>query len=291
MYQDIMKNIHSLSELPFESASIQIQERIDHLERKEFLDILREIGTIPESIAHDSTEEKLYSKMSDAVLSRAFREIGLKSTVLRERGDSADVLVESPVYGYTLVADAKVFRMSRTAKNQKDFKVAALSGWRNDADYAVLCAPYFQYPLKSSQIYAQALDYQVAFISWEHLIFLTEWHAKETEKQGFSGLWNFCETYSHQILHSDRKQNFMRAFDKTVTKLAGLEHAAFTTLLDRRIQEITRRGKQEINFWEEEIRRIEGYSREEAIQELIESKKIHQKIRQIHDWMRRLQSE
>ena len=86
--------------------------------------------------------------------------------------DSADVLAESPIHGYTLVADAKAFRMSRTAKNQKDFKVTALSSWRNDNDFAVLCAPYFQYPSKSSQIYAQALEKNVCLLSWEHFIFL-----------------------------------------------------------------------------------------------------------------------
>ena len=107
----------------------------------DFIHTLRQIGIIPECIAHDSTEEKLFSKASDAVLSRAFREIGLKSAVLKERGDAADVLAESPIHGYTLVADAKAFRMSRTAKNQKDFKVVALSGWRKDSEYAVLCAP------------------------------------------------------------------------------------------------------------------------------------------------------
>ena len=33
---------------------------------------------------------------------------------------------------YSLVADAKAFRLSRTAKNQKDFKVQAMDGlaWR-----------------------------------------------------------------------------------------------------------------------------------------------------------------
>lgn len=88
-----------------------------------FLELLLQIGTIPESIAHDSTGEKLFAKASDAVLSRAFRELGLKSTVLSERGDAADVIAQSHIFGYTLVADAKTFRMSRTAKNQKDFKV------------------------------------------------------------------------------------------------------------------------------------------------------------------------
>ena len=103
----------------------------------------------------------MIAKASDAVLSRAFRELGLKSTVLGQRSDSADVLAESKYYGYTLVADAKAFRLSRTARNQKDFKVTALSGWRKDADYAVLCSPYFQYPVKKSQIYAQAVDENV----------------------------------------------------------------------------------------------------------------------------------
>lgn len=83
-----------------------------------------------------------------------------------ERGDAADVFAESSIYGYTLVADAKAFRMSRTAKNQKDFKVNALSGWRNDSDFAVLCAPIFQYPKKKSQIYHQALTNNVCLLGW-----------------------------------------------------------------------------------------------------------------------------
>jgi hypothetical protein len=37
------------------------------------------------------------------------------------RADSADV--EGATKDYTIVGDAKAFRLSRTAKNQKDFKV------------------------------------------------------------------------------------------------------------------------------------------------------------------------
>jgi len=131
----------------FVTASKNIIEYVNNIQ--DVSSLLREIGTIPESIDHDSTEEKLYAKASDAVLSKAFQQLGLKSKVLAERGDSADVIAESPIHGYTLVADAKAFRLSRTAKNQKDFKIVALSGWRKDSDYAVLCSPYFQYPSKT----------------------------------------------------------------------------------------------------------------------------------------------
>src|SRR5258708_1196234 len=73
-------------------------------------------GSIPENSGHDTSEEKLYSKYPDALLAAAFRHIGLTSLVLTERADAADVEAVGP--DYALVADAKVFRLSRTAKNQ-----------------------------------------------------------------------------------------------------------------------------------------------------------------------------
>src|SRR4028119_1963551 len=92
------------------------------------IDHLRLCGSIPESYKHDSSEEKLYSKYTDCLLSLAYRAIGLRSIVLTERGDAADV--EAFADNYSFVADAKAFRLSRTAKNQKDFKVAAMHLWK-----------------------------------------------------------------------------------------------------------------------------------------------------------------
>src|SRR6267154_2997957 len=88
------------------------------------IDHLRLCGSIPEQYGHDTSEEKLYSKYTDALLAAAYRYIGLTSVVLDERADAADV--EAVGAGYSLVADAKVLRLSRTAKNQKDFKIDAM---------------------------------------------------------------------------------------------------------------------------------------------------------------------
>ncbi|MDR0220388.1 MAG: HindIII family type II restriction endonuclease [Lachnospiraceae bacterium] len=171
MFNKLLPLITKCSNDDFHEVAKKLEGFISSVPMVGFMDILAQIGTIPESIDHDSTEEKIFAKVSDAVLARAFRELGLKSKVLSERADSADVIAESSIYGYTLVADAKAFRMSRTAKNQKDFKVAALSGWREEAEYAVLCSPYFQYPSTQSQIYKQALEHNICLLSWEHLIF------------------------------------------------------------------------------------------------------------------------
>ena len=291
MYQDVITLIRNADGYSFEDMSAKLEEHIRSGSKEDFLDILREIGTIPECIGHDSTEEKLFSKASDAVLSRALCEIGLKSTVLRERGDSADVLAESFIHGYTLVADAKSFRLSRTAKNQKDFKVTALSRWKKGSDYALLCAPYFQYPRTASQIYAQSLDDQVVLISWEHLLFLIEHNIRETECLNFSELWNFPDLYSQKILYSRRKHCLLEPFSRAMAEFAGLDPDLFSGTLKERVTEMSQRAKREIAFWEDEIRKIESYSREEAIRELIQSKKISQKICQIDTWTRRLQSE
>ncbi|MDR1616821.1 MAG: HindIII family type II restriction endonuclease [Syntrophomonadaceae bacterium] len=251
-----------------------------------FLELVSQIGIIPESIAYDSTEEKLFAKASDAVLSRAFRELGLKSTVLSERADAADVMAQSRIFDYTLVADAKAFRMSRTAKNQKDFKVGALSGWRNDNDYAVLCSPYFQYPRSQSQIYAQAIDNNVCLLSWEHFIFLLTHGIKESENINLSSLWNFGEAFSHNVVVAEKKKCFVSEFDTLLLSTAGQPQSEFDKALAVCVKNITQRGKAEKAYWEEERKAIAAYTREQAVSELIKSKKIDEKIRQIESYIR-----
>ncbi len=118
MFEQLVEKIKALSVKEFKCAAEEIRKFIDKIPEDEFKAIVKQIGIIPENIEHDSTEEKLYSKASDIVLARCFRLLGLASRALDERADSADILAESiSGYNYSLVADAKCFRLSRTAKN------------------------------------------------------------------------------------------------------------------------------------------------------------------------------
>ena len=135
--------------------------------REVLLDHLRLCGAMPEQYGHDSSEEKLYSKYTDAVIRESLTAIGLRSAVIAARADAADVQARGG--GYSLVADAKAFRLSRTAKNQKDFKVQAMDGWRNGLDYAVVVCPIYQLPSRTSQIYQQAIARNVCILSYSHL--------------------------------------------------------------------------------------------------------------------------
>lgn len=283
MFQRLLTKIEQLTPIDFDVASNEIIGFIDACD--DFLSTLKQIGTIPESIEHDSTQEKLFSKASDAALARAFREIGLKSTVLKERGDSADVQAESIYHGYTLVADAKAFRLSRTAKNQKDFKVNALSAWRKDSEYAVLCSPYFQYPVSNSQIFAQAVDNNVCLFSWEHLIFLIENGIKETEIVNLSCIWNSSGEYAKHCTVAEKKKSFISLVDEVIINVCQKSKADFKAFLLKHRNCIADRAREETTFWRDEIDRISSYTKEEAIAELIKAKKIYEKITQIEKYI------
>src|SRR5215469_13934079 len=98
----------------FASSTDLVQKTVFDLKKKEIIPIVTEIGSIPEDIGHDSSEEKLYSKVSDIVLAKCFQELGLKSSVNKERANCADVIAKSIFHNYSLIGDAKSFSIRRT---------------------------------------------------------------------------------------------------------------------------------------------------------------------------------
>lgn len=158
----------------------ELHQEVETLKMDSLLSHLRLCGAIPERYGHDSSEEKLYSKYTDALLSEAFNYIGINSIVLAERADAADV--ECAGSGFSFVADAKAFRLSRTAKNQKDFKIQAMDGWKRGKPYALVVCPIYQLPTRSSQIYQQAIARDVCVFSYSHLAVIVRLAEKEGKK-------------------------------------------------------------------------------------------------------------
>src|SRR5574343_678431 len=130
-YNQVNKTIFEICQdgaLNFVAKSVEIEKRLNTCNDADILLHIDHAGVIPECFDHDSTEEKVFAKYCDALLARAFRILGLDAKTIPERSDSADVIAKQD--HHTIVTDAKAFRLSRTAKNQKDFKVEALDKWR-----------------------------------------------------------------------------------------------------------------------------------------------------------------
>lgn len=292
MFNKLVEQIFQFGKKEFKSATEEIRKVIDEMSLDDFKIVVRQIGTIPEVIEHDSTEEKLYSKASDIVLARCFRELGMKSRALDERGDSADIIAESKSgYNYSLVADAKCFRLSRTAKNQKDFKVSNLSDWRgSENEYAVLVAPYFQYPQNTSQIYSKALENNVCLMTWEHMSIMIEREIIENEHFSLESLWNSSQMIARDrtLVFANAKTCFLNRIDGYVAKKIGVSEEDFLDILAEYKNLIVSRGEMEIEFWNNCIGEIEKLTREEAIEELIRAKKLHEKICAINSYIVKL---
>ena len=277
-YSDFLKLLFSLTKEKknFKLSGNDIESYIQSLSKDDFIEIVKEIGTIPEVIEASSTEEKLYSKASDIVLARCFSEIGLKAKALSERGNSADIVAESH-HGYTLVADAKTFRLSRTAKNQKDFKISTLSRWRGmEHDFAVLVAPYFQYPNTSSQIYASSLSDKVCLLSWEHILFLLNQQVVEDVSLSLEQIWNAPTRIERdsKIAYADRMNCLFPYINKMVCDRIPISLKDFEEQLNICKLYIFERSNDEIAVLNAEIQKIEEYTKEQAIKELIKSRKL-----------------
>ena len=194
-----------------------IEQKYNGISKETILKELIQVGIMPEVFSHDSSEEKLWSKFSDILLAKSLDCLGLRSEVLRTRGNSADVY--SKTKKYTIVSDAKCFRLSRTAKNQKDFKIKALDDWRRQDTYALLVSPLSQYPNDRSQIYSQALSHNVTLLSYAHLQFLIE----KGVKGNLEELWNVSKYIKTNYKPSEQKRGstYWQVVDILVSKITN----------------------------------------------------------------------
>lgn len=281
MRKQLIDKIFTIAKQP--NAFDLLEKYLETLSKQEISEQIIEVGIMPEFFDHDSSEEKLWAKYSDIMLAKSLEYLGFKARVMRTRGNSADVFAQSD--GYTLIGDAKCFRLSRTAKNQKDFKIKALDDWRRENTYAVLVGPLNQYTGNRGQIYEQAIDRNVTLISYTHLKFLLDNNVNDKLKR----LWEVGMRLKNLLRTKadHRGDAYWEEIDKTVLEVTGknIKNLIKYKLLE---VEITKKnGEKAITYWESKIKELSGLSREEAVKRLIKSQKIEQKIQTIQKAMNR----
>lgn len=239
---------------------------------------LRLCGAIPERYGHDSSEEKLYSKYTDVVIREAYSCMGFNSLVIKERADVADV--ECVADNYSFVADAKAFRLSRTAKNQKDFKIQAMDSWKHGKPFAMVVCPVYQLPLRTSQIYQQAGARSVCIGTYAHLAVLARYAQSKSKNKAIELVHEVFK--SVEAMNPSKDANVywqivnrtMLRFDKKISDVWKDEKRAS-------IESIHISRKEALGFLASERERIMQLSKAEAIKEVLKSSKIENKVRAI----------
>lgn len=242
------------------------------------IDHLRLCGNIPESYGHDSSEEKLYSKYTDVLLSLTYKALGMNSLVLKERADAADV--EAFAKDYSFVADAKAFRLSRTAKNQKDFKVQAMHGWKRGKPYAMVVCPIYQLPNTSSQIYQQATTQNVCIFTYSHLALLLNYSETEGKTKAQNLLHEIFKIIP-PLNPSKNATDYWLAINKTMLSFSKKIEPLWTVEKSVAAESIEVAKEEALTFLAKEREKIMRMSHQEAIQELIKVHKIESKIKTI----------
>lgn len=284
-FEELKIELSDCSSLSFPDATQRLQERIYALDRAHTIQLVSQIGSIPEDIGHDSTEEKLYAKVSDILLAKSLIEMNLEATVLTQRADCADVVAQSHYHRYSLVGDAKAFRLSRTARNAKDYKVNSMAIWKGDSEYAVLVCPYFQYPKSNSQIYKEALSGNIALFSWEYLYILLKEGIRESSSINLSPLWNQSGIISKTTTVSNSKSCFLNQQNQNISKILKITPEQFYEYFNSVKELIVERGNTEIQYYEQEIERVKQLNREDAIAELLRNLKLESKIATIRGFI------
>ena len=242
------------------------------------VDHLRLCGDIPESYIHDSTEEKLYSKYTDMVLAESFKVIGLKSLVIIERADVADVEVFGNTYDF--VADAKSFRLSRTAKNQKDFKIQAMDGWKHGKKYAMVVCPIYQLPSSSSQIYQQASSRNVCIFTYSHLSMIVSFALLEG-KESAQKLLNEIFKIIPALNTSKSASGYWIPINKTILEFSDKLEELWQKEKQASLESIAIAKEEALTFLANERAKIMKMSHKEALVELVRVHKLESRIEKI----------
>ena len=239
---------------------------------------LRLCGVIPEYYGHDTSEEKLYSKYTDVVIHAAYTAMGFASLVLKERANVADV--ECVTNDYSFVADAKAFRLSRTAKNQKDFKVQAMDNWKHGKPYAMVVCPVYQLPSLKSQIYKQAAESSVCIATYTHLSVLVRYAQKSTQNKAIELVHEVFRT----VEAMNPSKNAVSYWQAVNRKFLDFDEVIGAIWRDEKLasnEAITILKEEALTFLAKERERIMRLSHADAIKEVLKSSTLDNKVQKV----------
>ncbi len=256
----------------------EVAEEIERTGVETLLSHLRLCGAIPESYESDSSEEKLYSKYTDVVISAAYASMGFTSSVLKERADSADV--ECVCDDYSFVADAKAFRLSRTAKNQKDFKVAAMDNWKRGKPFAMIVCPAYQLPSRTSQIYQQAASRSVCVYTYTHLAAFVRYAETAGRRKAIALMLDVFRTVD-AMNPSKSASEYWQALNRRMLESGGDMRDIWRQEKMASVEAIGAAREEALGFLAEERERIMKLSRNDAVREVLRWRRIDSRVKAI----------
>jgi hypothetical protein len=222
----------------------RLQGQLRELSKERLGFLLVHSGFIPDHYGADSSQETLYTKLTEAVACEWGRRLGMRAELQKEKSSKEDVTFWH--LGKAVVSDTKSFRLGRSqaapnvkdAIKQGDYK-KWLSAYPSEQRLGGLITFPSQHDWKQSSdayLYVSAPDDRIMLLFYEHMAYLVL-HAEDVQARG--GVFSLLERYSNLFrTPSKNRGDYWSAILPEVSRLAAADDLLnFTELVEPIIAE------------------------------------------------------
>lgn len=184
-------------------------------------------GFIPDLYSSDSSEETLYTKLIEGLVSEWAARIGATGELIKQKASYEDIKIT--LAGKVIVCDAKSFRLGRSqqAPNAKDFlKLEDIRKWMDR--YPTSIGGLVTYPCKhewtgKSDIYqyCSTKDAPTLMLPYKYLAFLLHYKANYTPDE-LTALWDYQTLFPHKLtkdIAGGNKNGYWRVINSAICKV------------------------------------------------------------------------
>ena len=205
-------------------------------------------GFIPDLYSNDSSEETLFTKLVEGLVSEWAVRIGAKGELIKQKASYEDIRIT--LAGKVVVCDAKSFRLGRSqqAPNAKDFlKLEDIRKWMDR--YPTSIGGLVTYPCKhewtgKSDIYqyCSTKDAPTVMLPYKYLAYLLHYKNNYTPEE-LTALWDYDTLFPQKLTKNvpgGNKVAYWRVIDTAIcriTKTSGQQLKAYMRDADALINE------------------------------------------------------
>lgn len=259
--------IETSSVFETEKISKLFELHLNNLTDEELINYLLYSIYIPDEYSHDSSEETLFSKLIEVLVSSFFNRLGVESIYITTKSGREDVtLFFAPGQNDAVVTDVKTFRLGRSQKapNVKDFVKPSdfETEWATKHKSSIgglIVFPKSHEWTKNSQVYAYCSNpnFPILMLSYTHLVLLLKF------KQNYSiedlkSLWDY--TYFENP-SSKTKEQYWKSVDLKLQQLFKIsskkyfeELQTYEDLITSNIHEVVQEYSENISNHAQQIK-------------------------------------
>lgn len=217
-------------EVIFKTGEIseKFETHLESLNEEELIEYLLYSIYIPDEYKHDSSEETLFTKLVEVLVSHFFERFGLDSEYITTKSGREDVAIYfEDDYNDAIVSDVKTFRLGRSqqAPNVKDFvkpsdfSTAWASHHKNCLGGLIVFPRTHEWKGKSQvYTYCSNPDFPILMLTYTHLVLLLK-YKDNFSKDDLRSLWDYSD---FEYPNNQEKINYWKSVDQKLINILSI---------------------------------------------------------------------